>query len=243
MSIGPSALGVSGLRSGYGRGGDIVCGVDLDQSPETILAVVGPNGSGKSTFVKTLAGLVRPRAGAITLTGRDVTRLSPAQRTAAGLAYVPQEGNVFRSMTVAENLNLAVEFVRGRAGVGPNQEKQVLELFPDVMDRRKLLAGHLSGGQRQMLAFACALLSNPEVMLLDEPSAGLSPKFVDEIMERITRVRNAGVTVLLVEQNVSAALRIADEVVVLVGGRVARRCKPDELSGQDLEALFMGRAA
>lgn len=237
------ALSVQGLRSGYGRGGDIVCGIDLAQLPETILAVVGPNGSGKSTFIKTLAGLVPSHAGTVSVTGSDISGLSPAQRTAAGVAYVPQEGNIFRSMTVGENLKLATEFVRGRAGAGPAQQDLVLELFPEIANRRRLLAGNLSGGQRQMLAFACALLANPEILLLDEPSAGLSPKFVQDIMQTVVTTRRAGVTIVLVEQNVAAALSIADEVAVLVSGSVAKHCPAGALQDGELERLFMGRAA
>lgn len=237
-----SALSVQGLRAGYGKGGDIVCGIDLDQAPETILAVIGPNGSGKSTFVKTLAGLLRPRAGSIAVTGRDVTPLSPARRVMAGLAYVPQEANVFGNMTIRENLKLATEFLRGRPGVGPAQQALVMNLFPELAARPKLLAGNLSGGQRQMLAFACALLANPEVLLLDEPSAGLSPKFVGETMEAVARVRESGVTVLLVEQNVAAALRIADEVMVLVAGRQSLRAPARDISNADLADLFFAKA-
>jgi branched-chain amino acid transport system ATP-binding protein/neutral amino acid transport system ATP-binding protein len=236
------ALSVRGLRAGYGSGGDIVCGIDLDQAPETILAVIGPNGSGKSTFVKTLAGLLRPRAGAIAVTGRDVTHLSPARRVASGLAYVPQEANVFGNLTIRENLKLATEFLRGRAGIGPAQQAQVMALFPELARRPKLLAGNLSGGQRQMLAFACALLSNPEVLLLDEPSAGLSPKFVGETMEAVVRVRESGVTILLVEQNVAAALRVADEVMVLVAGRNSLRAPAKDIAAADLAGLFFAKA-
>jgi branched-chain amino acid transport system ATP-binding protein/neutral amino acid transport system ATP-binding protein len=240
-AIGP-ALSVSDLRAGYGAGGDTICGISLDQAPETILAVIGPNGSGKSTFVKTLAGLLRPRTGTLAVTGRDVTHLSPAKRVAAGLAYVPQEANIFGSLTIRENLKLATEFLRGRAGVGPAQTAQVMALFPELARRPKLLAGNLSGGQRQMLAFACALLANPEVLLLDEPSAGLSPKFVGETMEAVKRVRESGVTVLLVEQNVAAALRIADEVMVLVAGRKRLRGPASDISTADLAHLFFGKA-
>jgi branched-chain amino acid transport system ATP-binding protein len=146
------ALSVRDLRAGYGSGGDIVGGVDLDQAPETVLAVIGPNGSGKSTFVKTLAGLLKARAGTIAVTGKTITRLSPAKRVAAGLAYVPQEANVFRNMTIRDNLKLATEFLRGRPGVGPAQEAQVLNMFPEIVRRPQALAGNLSGGQRQMLA-------------------------------------------------------------------------------------------
>jgi len=237
------ALRVRDLRAGYADGGDIVCGIDLDQAPETILAVIGPNGSGKSTFVKAVAGLLRPRAGSIAITGREVSALSPAGRVAMGLAYVPQEANVFRGLTIRENLKLATEFLRRRAGVGPEQEAQVLAMFPQIAGRMRQLAGNLSGGQRQMLAFACALLANPEVMLLDEPSAGLSPRFVAEIMETIMRVRAAGVTVLLVEQNVSAALRVADEAVVLVAGRIAHRAPAATMAAADLADLFFARAS
>jgi len=237
------ALRTDGLRAGYGGGGDIVDGVNLLVPPETILAVVGPNGSGKSTLVRTLAGLLRLRAGTIAVTGIDVTGRSAAQRAAAGLAYVPQEANVFRGMTVQENFQLATEFLRHRPGVGPAREAAVLELFPDVAARRRLLAGHLSGGQRQMLAFACALLGNPEVLLLDEPSAGLSPKFVGEIMRAVQRARDTGVTILLVEQNVRAALEIADMAAVLVGGRISRLAPARALLDADLGDLFLGRAA
>ncbi|WP_430912944.1 ABC transporter ATP-binding protein [Methylobacterium sp. sgz302541] len=237
------ALAVRGLRAGYGRGGDILRGIDLDQRPETILAVIGPNGSGKSTFVKTLAGLLRPREGSIGITGRDVTGLSAARRVAAGVAYVPQEKNVFATLTVRENMQLATEFLRRRAGTGREQEERVLALFPELAGRGRTLAGNLSGGQRQMVAIACALLANPEVLLLDEPSAGLSPRFVSETMEAIVRVREAGTTIVLVEQNVQAALRIADAVMVLVAGRKSLEAPAGQVRQADLADLFFARAA
>lgn len=235
------ALSIRDLRAGYPGGGDIVRGITIDQAPETILAVIGPNGSGKSSFVKTLAGLLKTREGSIDVTGKAVTSLSPAKRVMAGLAYVPQEANVFRNLTIRENLKLATEFLRGRSGVGPAQEAQVLAMFPELARRPKVLAGNLSGGQRQMLAFACALLANPEVLLLDEPTAGLSPKFVGETMEAVVRVREAGVTVLLVEQNVAAALRVADDVMVLVAGRKSLQARPSDISNADLADLFFGK--
>ena len=235
------ALSVRDLRAGYQGGSDIVRGISVDLAPETILAVIGPNGSGKSSFVKTLAGLLRSREGSIEVTGKAITGLSPAKRVMSGLAYVPQEANVFRNLTIGENLKLATEFMRGRRGVGPAQKAQVLSLFPEIERRAKTLAGNLSGGQRQMLAFACALLANPEVLLLDEPTAGLSPKFVGETMEAVVRVREAGVTVLLVEQNVAAALRIADQVMVLVSGRKRLQAQPSAISGANLADLFFGK--
>ena len=237
------ALAACGLRAGYGRGGDIVRGIDFDLSPESIVAVIGPNGSGKSSFVKTLAGLLDVRAGTVSVTGRDVTHETPARRVAAGLAYVPQEANIFPSLTIGENLKLATEFLRGRAGVGAAQHERVMELFPDLAKRLRTRAGDLSGGQRQMLAFASALLANPEVLLLDEPSAGLSPKIVEQTMEAITRVREAGVTVLLVEQNVAAALKIADEVVVLVAGQLTLRTEAKAIDHAALGELFFAKVA
>ncbi len=237
------ALSVSGLRAGYGHGADIVRGIDFDLPPESIVAVIGPNGSGKSSFVKTLAGLLDVRAGSVSVTGQDVTHETPARRVAAGLAYVPQEANVFPSLSIRENLKLATEFLRGRAGVGAERQEHVLSLFPDLALRMRTRAGDLSGGQRQMLAFASALLANPEVLLLDEPSAGLSPKFVEQTMEAIARVRAAGVTVLLVEQNVAAALKIADEVAVLVAGHLTLRTEAKLVDHTALGELFFAKVA
>jgi branched-chain amino acid transport system ATP-binding protein/neutral amino acid transport system ATP-binding protein len=236
-------LEVDGLRSGYGRADDTVRGISLALAPGSITAVIGPNGSGKSSFVKTLAGLVPARAGRIRLAGQELTALSPARRSLAGIAYVPQEGNVFRGMTVRENLSLATEFLRGRAGVGPERREAVLAMFPDLLQADGKLAGNLSGGQRQMLACACALMAAPELLLLDEPSAGLSPRFVGEVMATVQRVRQLGITVLLVEQNVRAALGIADRVVVLVGGRLVAEGPPAEIGAADLGALFLRAAA
>jgi branched-chain amino acid transport system ATP-binding protein len=237
------ALAVRKLRAGYGRGEDIVRGVDFDLLPERIVSIIGPNGSGKSSFVKALAGLLNIRAGSIVVTGTDVTSRTPAQRVACGLAYVPQEANIFPSLTIGENLKLATEFLRGRVGVGPEQLERVMGLFPDLARRLRNRAGDLSGGQRQMLAFASALLANPEVLLLDEPSAGLSPKIVDQIMEVVARVRDGGVTVLLVEQNVSAALKIADEVVVLVAGQISLRAEANAVDPAALGKLFFAKVA
>ena len=232
------ALRIEGLRAGYGRGDDIIRGIDLDVMPETIMAVIGPNGSGKSTFVKTLAGLLTARQGTIAVTGTDVTRLPAARRVASGLAYVPQERNIFPSLTIRENLTLATEFLRGRSGTGREQEATVLSMFPELTARPKTLAGNLSGGQRQMLAFACAMLANPEVLLLDEPSAGLSPRFVAEMMQAVSRVRASGVTVVIVEQNVQAALAIADTVCVLVAGRRTLLAPAASIELAGLASLF-----
>lgn len=230
------------IRSGYG-GDDIVNGVGLDIMAGEIFTIVGPNGSGKSTLIKTLAGIVPVRLGALTLFGNDVTALKAPQRIAAGMAYVPQEFNVFRNMTIAENLTLSTEFLGLRGGGARQERARVLEMFPDIADRQHLLAGNLSGGQRQMLAFACALISSPEVLLLDEPSAGLSPKLVIEIFEKVKAVNAAGTTVVMVEQNVAAALPFSDRALVLVNGTVRYQSTAAELQAHGgLHELFLGEA-
>jgi ABC-type branched-subunit amino acid transport system ATPase component len=173
-----------------------------------------------------------------------VTRLPANRRVDAGLAYVPQEHNVFRNMTVGENLKLATEFLNATRVATRSQRDKVLAMFPDVAERLSLQAGNLSGGQRQMLAFACALMASPEVLLLDEPSAGLSPKFVQEIFAAVQTVRESGVTIFMIEQNVAASLPFSDMALVLVAGEV-RLVTPAErlLAEHDLHRLYLGEAA
>ncbi len=241
MSV-QSILTARALRSGYG-GDDIVNGVSFDVTPGEVFTIIGPNGSGKSTLIKTLAGIVPIRRGDLHLLGNDITAMKAPQRIAAGMAYVPQEFNVFRNMTIAENLSLSTEFL-GLRGQGAREERErVLEMFPDIANRQKLLAGNLSGGQRQMLAFACALISSPDVLLLDEPSAGLSPKLVIEIFEKVKAVNEAGTTIVMVEQNVAAALPFSDRAIVLVNGVVRHQSPASELLVNDnLHELFLGES-
>ncbi|MDP4795504.1 MAG: ABC transporter ATP-binding protein [Rhodospirillales bacterium] len=238
----PGVVTVSDLRTGYG-GDDIINGVSFDVHPGEILTIVGPNGSGKSTLIKSLAGIVPARQGTISLFGENVTALKTPQRIAKGLAYVPQEFNVFRNMTIAENLKLSTEFLGLRSHDGNQERTRVLEMFPDIADRQDLLAGNLSGGQRQMLAFACALISSPEVLLLDEPSAGLSPKLVIEIFEKVKAVNELGTTIVMVEQNVAASLPFSDRAIVLVNGAIRHESSAAELSARgDLHELFLKEA-
>lgn len=233
-------LSAEEVRSGYG-GDDIVAGVSFDVLAGEIFTIIGPNGSGKSTLIKTLAGIVPVRVGRLTLFGTDVTPLKAPQRITAGMAYVPQEFNVFRNMTIGENLTLSTEFLGLRGRVGRRERERVLDMFPDIALRQGLLAGNLSGGQRQMLAFACALISSPDVLMLDEPSAGLSPRLVDEIFEKVKAVNAIGTTVVMVEQNVAAALPIADRALVLVNGAVRHLSNASELRANgDLHELFLG---
>lgn len=234
------ALSVQGVAAGYG-GGDIISGISLDVIPGEVLTVIGPNGSGKSTLIKVLAGLVRTRIGDIHLGQLKVSHMSAPQRVSSGLAYVPQEFNVFPNMTIGENLKVSTEFLRRDQRASIEQRDRVLSMFPEIGSRLTLRAGLLSGGQRQMLAFACAMMAEPKVLLLDEPSAGLSPKFVSEIFDKIKAVNATGVTVFLIEQNVKEALRIADRVVVLVNGSIRVMTTPGEIGVKhDLHKLYLG---
>ena len=211
-------LAVENLVAGYEPDVPIVRGASLKVAAGEILAVLGPNGAGKSTAVKAVAGLVPVTAGAVRLDGAEVTRVAAHRRLGLGMAFVPQTDNVFASMSVADNLRLAGDQLPDRREAD-RQVEAMYDTFPDLARQRRLLAGRLSGGQRQMLAIARALMVRPRLLLLDEPSAGLSPKLVGEVFERLQGIRAQGLAILLVEQNVRAALRIADRAVVLVAGQ------------------------
>ena len=233
------ALHAEGVVAGYGAT-DIVKGVSAVVAPGQIFGVIGPNGSGKSTFVKALAGLIATRRGEIRLADRSIAQLTPSQRVMAGIAYVPQEYNVFPNLTIGENLRVSSEFL-GPRRASAEQRDRVLAMFPEVAGRLKLRAGYLSGGQRQMLAFACALMASPTVLLLDEPSAGLAPKLVSAIFERVKAANGTGLTIVLVEQNVKEAFGIVDMVMVLVNGTVRLLATPDEIrTKHDLHRLYLG---
>ncbi|HZF76775.1 MAG TPA: ABC transporter ATP-binding protein [Acetobacteraceae bacterium] len=235
------ALEVRDLEAGYEPGLPILRRASLAVMPGEIVALLGPNGAGKSTLVKACAGLVPVSAGQVLLDGRDITRVSPHRMVHEGLGFVPQTENIFANLTVAENLELAAAIVRAdrRAKLG-----QMYALFPDLARQRRLSAGRLSGGQRQMLAVARALVATPRLLVLDEPSAGLSPLLVGVVFEQLRRVRESGVTILLVEQNVKAALALADRAVVLVEGRERLEGPAAALATDPrLGGLYLGAAA
>jgi branched-chain amino acid transport system ATP-binding protein len=211
------ALEVRDLVAGYEPGLPIVRGASLAVAAGEVVALLGPNGAGKSTLLKAVAGLVAVESGRVTLGGRDLAGVPAHDMIRTGLAYVPQTENVFARMTVDENLELA----GFRLGRGPRRERigELYALFPDLGRQRRLRAGRLSGGQRQMLAFARALMGGPRVLMLDEPSAGLAPKLAGLVFAKVREVRAAGVAILMVEQNVRAALGVADRAYVLVEGR------------------------
>ena len=237
-----AVLAVENLVAGYEPDVPIVRGTSLRVAAGEILAVLGPNGAGKSTAVKAVAGLVPVTAGIVRLDGTDITRVPAHRRLGLGMAFVPQTDNVFASMSVADNLRLAGDQLPDRH----EAERQIgamYDIFPDLVRQRRLLAGRLSGGQRQMLAIARALMVRPRLLLLDEPSAGLSPKLVSEVFERLQAIRAQGLAILLVEQNVRAALRIADRAVVLVAGQNRHEGQAAALATDpDLAGLYFGGA-
>ena len=202
------------MVGGYG-GADILKGCSLDVDEGEIVVIVGPNGAGKSTAMKALLGMLPLKQGTVTFRDRDITELTPQDRIAEGIAFVPHTQNVFTNMTVLENLEMGA-FLRNddiADSVG-----EIYQLFPVLADKRNQLAGELSGGQRQQVAVARALMSQASVLMLDEPTAGVSPIVMDELFERILEIRETGVAIMMVEQNARQALAIADRGYVLVIG-------------------------
>ena len=210
-----TALRIDGLEAGYVRDLPILRDVNLVAKNARLTVIIGPNGAGKSTLIKAIAGLVPVSTGRVTLDKADITGLRPDLMGAHGLAYVPQTDNIFRHLTIRENLLLVLRKSTDRSA----RLEELYDLFPALRDKRGERAGALSGGQRQMLAVAMALANRPAVMLLDEPSAGLSPKIAGEVLDLTRGLTEQGVTVLLVEQNVKQALRVADHCYILAEGR------------------------
>ena len=203
------------LIGGYGTG-DILKGCTISAEQGEISVVVGPNGAGKSTAMKAMLGMLKVLKGKVTLAGQDITIMSPQQRVQLGMAFVPQTNNVFSSMTVEENLELGAYV---RTDDYSDTMDQVYELFPVLKEKRLQPAGELSGGQRQQVAVGRALMTKPSVLMLDEPTAGVSPIVMDELFDRIIEVKKTGIAILMVEQNARQALAIADRGFVLVTGQ------------------------
>ena len=202
------------MRGGYG-GADILNGCTIGVDKGQIAVVVGPNGAGKSTAMKALFGMLSLRAGSVTLDGRDITSMSPQDRVACDMAFVPQTNNVFAGMTVEENLEMGAYLRRDDFS---DTMAEVFDLFPILKEKRRQFAGELSGGQRQQVAVGRALMTQPSVLMLDEPTAGVSPIVMDELFDRVIAIKKTGIAVLIVEQNARQALEIADIGYVLVSG-------------------------
>jgi branched-chain amino acid transport system ATP-binding protein/neutral amino acid transport system ATP-binding protein len=232
-------LEVEGLVGGYGAADEILKGITVALAPQRMAAIVGPNGAGKSTLLKAIAGLLKPKAGQVRLAGEVLTGLPPRGVAARGVAFVPQEANIFASLSVRENLEMG-GYLEPRARVVQRVEA-LFARFPILAEKRRRAARTLSGGQRQILAMAMALMVEPRLLLLDEPSAGLSPKAAESLFDGIAAIHAEGTAILMVEQNALEALAIAEEGIVLVDGRVARTGPAAALAADpEVRRLFLG---
>ena len=210
-----SFLSATNMTGGYGGGADIIHGCNIAVDKGEIAVVVGPNGAGKSTAMKAVFGMLELRDGSVVFDGEDITGLAPQERVAMGMGFVPQTRNVFVSLTVQENLEMGAYICDGDIS---NNLQQVYDLFPVLREKRHQPAGELSGGQRQQVAVGRALMTQPKLLMLDEPTAGVSPIVMDELFDRILEIANIGIAILMVEQNARQALEIADHGFVLVQG-------------------------
>ena len=232
-----SLLTAANIVAGYGPV-DILHGVSLRVEPGEFVTVIGPNGSGKSTLLKAIFGLVPPRSGVITFAGQDITGIPTERLVLRGLGYVPQSANIFAALTVAENLEMGA-FVRKSAVAARIDE--MYGLFPDLAEHRRRRAGNLSGGQRQMLALARALMLDPQLLLLDEPSAGLSPAIMQTVFSQIQRIQERGVAAVIVEQNAREALNLSQRAYVLADGSNRLEDSAAELlNNPEISRLYLG---
>jgi ABC-type branched-subunit amino acid transport system ATPase component len=231
-------LQAENITAGYTTEVNILYDVGLRLKSGQIVSVIGPNGAGKSTLLKTIFGILKPTNGKISLKDEDITGLKPDKVANRGISYVPQVDNVFPSLTIQENLEMGA-FIR--KDDYSQRLNEIFELFPILGDRRKQKAGQLSGGQRQMVAMGRALMLDPQVLLLDEPSAGLSPKLVDMIFEKIRDINKSGVSMIIVEQNAREALKMANHGYVLAMGRnVLDDSGEALLANEEVGRLYLG---
>jgi branched-chain amino acid transport system ATP-binding protein len=232
-------LECNAIAAGYVKGLNILQGIDLVVSKGEVVSIIGPNGAGKSTLLKAIMGLINISAGRFYIEGSEKTNLPTHKIVNEGVGYVPQVANVFPSLTIEENLDM------GAWSLTQNRKESILKIFEDfplLADRKKEKAGNLSGGQRQILALARALVTSPEILLLDEPSAGLSPMAIDDVFKTIKEINKNGVSILLVEQNAKRALKFSDRGYVLDQGRNAYQGKgTDLLDDPRVVDLYLGK--
>ena len=209
-------LEIDRVTAGYVKGLHIIKEVCLNLVKGSVTVIIGPNGAGKSTLIKAVAGIVTVSSGTITLAGKDITGIAPHEMAKHAIAYVPQLDNVFKTLTIQKNLELVLRNSKENTG---RRVEELFTLFPVLKEKHKEKAGSLSGGQKQILAVAMALCNRPEIILMDEPSAGLSPKAAQEVLEFARGITEQGVSILLVEQNVNQALRLSDYCYILAEGR------------------------
>jgi branched-chain amino acid transport system ATP-binding protein len=212
-------LEIKGLKSGYGKA-LILHDVSIEVEEGGFTAIIGPNGAGKTTLLRSIYGIADLYEGAVHFRGEDITKQSPVSISMKGVNYVPQENSIFSSLTVLENLRMGATVIAGKGRSIDERLEGIYTRFPRLKDRRNQLGGTLSGGERQMLAISCALMTDPDLILLDEPSAGLQPTLVQGLFEEIKRIHDEGRTILIVEQNAKMALEYARKGYVLEGGRI-----------------------
>ena len=233
-----SVLRMLDVVGGYGAGADILKGVSLHVDRGEIVVIIGPNGAGKSTAMKAVFGMVSIRQGRVVLGSTDITHWSADRIVRQGACYVPQTENIFASLTVDENLDMGAFLRRDDYSA---QKTKVYDLFPPLKARRRTPAGDLSGGQRQMVAMGRALMLEPDLLLLDEPTAGLSPKYIDQIFRIVADVNASGVSILMVEQNARQALGLAHRGYVLATGQNRfEDTGPALLANEDMARMFLG---
>ncbi len=232
-------LKVSGLTAGYGRG-NVLRELELTVHEHSTVAIIGPNGAGKTTLMRCISGVLTPTAGSISFADEPIHRMRANDVVARGISHVPQGRHLFGSLTITENLRLGGHSVRSKANLDRRIE-QLSETFPIVRERGDALAQTLSGGQQQMVAIARGLMSDPRLLLLDEPSVGLAPTVIDDVAALVTDLKAAGRTVLLSEQNVPLAMALADEVYVIAQGSVVGHGTPDEIGSMDeIRRAYLG---
>ncbi|HBK76995.1 MAG TPA: ABC transporter ATP-binding protein [Gammaproteobacteria bacterium] len=230
-------LSIDNLSGGYGEA-DILHGVSLQVNTSEIVVVIGPNGAGKSTALKAVFGLLRLSGGSVHLAGEEITNMDPAQVVNKGVCYVPQTNNVFPTLTVQENLEMGA-YIR-KDDFRPRLQ-EIYEMFPPLAEKKKQVAGELSGGQRQMVAIGKALMLEPTILMLDEPTAGLSPIYRNEIFQIIRQINASGVPILMVEQNAKQSLAVANRAYVLVDGQNRTSGKGiDLLNDPEIAKMFLG---